>query len=60
MEESNFTSTQIENWKKFEKVRSRGKYNMLMPQARTSTGLDKDDYLFVIENFDALKKQALK
>lgn len=50
-----FTVKQINNFKSYEIVRKSGAYNMFSPQARLSTGLTKDEYLFVMENYSDLK-----
>ena len=36
-------------------VRKSGVYNMFSSQARLATCLDKDEYIFVMENYSALK-----
>jgi hypothetical protein len=51
-----FTDQQLNDWKTYEHIRSSGQYNMLDPRARQLTGMSRDDYLFVIENYSALKK----
>ena len=51
-----FIEEHLENWRAYEKVRSEGKLKMWAPQAERATGLSKDDYMFVIKNFHALKK----
>ena len=53
-----FTPQQIAHWKAFERVRKSGKYNMFDPKARAATGLERDDFLFVMKNFEALAKLA--
>lgn len=53
-----FTPQQLENWRAYESVRDEGNWNMWAPQARQATGLDKAEYLFVMQNFSALKKAA--
>jgi len=58
MKTQTFTPQQISDWKKFEKVRKSGKYNMLFPQARAATGLNDKQYLFVMENFAELEEAA--
>tara|TARA_R110000868_G_scaffold221658_1_gene473379 strand:- start:360 stop:545 length:186 start_codon:yes stop_codon:yes gene_type:complete len=51
-----FTDKQLSDFKAYEQVRSSGKYNMLTAQARYSTGLERDEYNFVITNFAELKQ----
>ncbi len=53
-----YTETQIDNWKKYEKVRARGKYNMFDSAARHATGLSRSDYLFVMDNFSGLREAS--
>ena len=53
-----FTDRQINNWRKYEKVRKAGRYNMFTPQAMNAVGLDRDDYIFVMENFTELQTAA--
>jgi hypothetical protein len=55
-----YTDQQIQNWKRFEKVRQSGKFNMFSSDARAKAELFKDDHLFIIKNYDGLKKQALE
>lgn len=56
----NFTEQDIKAFKAYEKVRAGGRYNMFDPNARRLTGLSQNDYTFVMVNFDALKKAAMK
>lgn len=53
-----FTPQHIADFKKYLKVQKSAKYNMLDSRARTATGLDRDDYLFVIQNYEELSKLA--
>lgn len=57
-----FTEQQINNWKKFERVRKSGRFNMIMEaaSAMARAGLHSSEYFFVMENFDALEKAAIK
>jgi hypothetical protein len=48
--------SQINNWKRFEQVRASGEYNMFDPKARALTGLNKEDYVFVMKNYSELEK----
>jgi len=58
METTNFTAEQLENWVAYEAVRKGGRWNMFDPNARAATGLDRDEYTFVMRNFSALKAAA--
>lgn len=54
MTENTFTETQLNNFKKYVKVQKAGRYNMFSSMAQQATGLSKEDYLFVIENYTEL------
>lgn len=56
MKKAKFTDQQIEDWKRYEKVRKSGKWNMLSPQARAETRLSNERCLFVIDHFYELKQ----
>lgn len=53
-----FTKEQIMQFNNFEEVRSEGNFNMFSRDAQEATGLDKDDFRFVMKNYPALKKAA--
>jgi hypothetical protein len=53
-----YTNKQINNYKSYEIIRRSGAYNMFSPQARLSTGLTKEEYLFVMDNYSELKEAA--
>jgi hypothetical protein len=55
MKKRQFTEGQIMNWVLYELIRSGSVYNMLDPRAIKMSGLSKEDYMFVINNYDALK-----
>lgn len=55
-----FTPEQITHWKRYEKVRRSGRWNMFDPRARQATGLSDEEYSFVLENFSELKEAAEK
>ncbi len=48
------TTISKQQWNCYRKVQMSGKYNMLDPRAVISTGLAKEVYLFIIENYDDL------
>ena len=50
-----FTNQQLSDWKRYEKVRKRGKWNMFFPEARAATGMSSERYSFVMQNFSELK-----
>ena len=55
-----FTNQQLQNFKKYFGVQMGGRYNMFDPRARAATGMDKDEYIFVMENYSALKEASEK
>ena len=50
-----FTIAQQIDFKKYERVRAGGRFNMFDPRARAATGLDRDRYTFVMKNYCELK-----
>lgn len=55
MNTTTFTPEQIDDWRRYERVRQGGRYNMYDPRARGATGLDGDEYRFVMKNYSELK-----
>lgn len=55
---SQFTRKQISNWRKYEKVRASGRWNMWDIAAMEATGMNRREYLFVLRNYDALKEEV--
>ncbi len=53
-----FTDTQIANFRRYEKIRLRGGYNMLSVAAARATKLANKDYMFVLKNYRALSEAA--
>lgn len=53
-----FTPEQWADYRAYEAVRTRGKYNMFSPQAMRATGLTNEEYRFVMANYAALKVEA--
>ena len=53
-----FTERQLKHFKSYEMVRESGIYNMFSPQARIASCLSKEDYIFVMNNYEELQKQA--
>lgn len=53
-----FTEQQLKNFRLYVSVQTGRRFNMMDPRARQATGLSRDDYLFVIENYDALEAAA--
>jgi hypothetical protein len=54
----NYTKNQINDYRAYEKVRKSGSYNMFSPLARTAAMLTKEEHLFVMENYSALKEAS--
>ena len=55
-----FTFIEINNWRAYEHVLSRGRWNMFDPQARIATGLTNEEYSFTMKNYDKLAEAALE
>ena len=55
-----FTNEQIRDWRRYEKVRSSGRWNMFDPAARAATGLSQERYLFALKNYSELKTATEK
>ncbi len=55
-----YTDQQIKNYIAYERVRKSGRFNMIMQggQAAQAAGLDREDYLFVMEHYEALMAAA--
>lgn len=51
-----FTQKQLNDFRAYREVQESGKYNMLDPRARQLAGLDREDFLFVLSNYSALKQ----
>ena len=52
-----FTAKQLQDFKAYRKVQMGGKWNMFAAQARRATGLSESDYIFVLKNYIALRKE---
>jgi len=55
-----FTQEDIDDWKRYEKVRRKGKWNMFDPGAQRATGLTSERYMFCLKNYTDLKERAGK
>jgi hypothetical protein len=53
-----FLPEHITNFKLYRDVQKSNRWNMLSPNAQRATGLERDDYLFVMEHYDELAKLA--
>ena len=47
-------------WEAYRIIQKMGFYNMLSPEAVRDSGLDKDTYLFIMENYDELNDEFEK
>lgn len=52
-----FNKFQMECFKAYEGVRASGEFNMFDRRAQYAAGLEKEDFLFVMKNYAALKAQ---
>ena len=55
-----FTFIQLNNWRAYERVHRGGRWNMFDPQAQAATKLTSEDYVFVMNNFEALREAVQK
>ena len=55
-----FTQQQINNWKDYERIRQRGRYNMFDPRARRLSTMSVGEWGFCMDHYEALKAQAEK
>lgn len=55
---NSFTSDQIDNFTAYHKVQMSGRYNMFDNRARLATGMTKEEYMFVMSNYEELAKAA--
>lgn len=49
-----FTKLQLDQWKVYEHVRRSSKFNMFTKEARRATGLNEEDYMFIIDHYSEL------
>jgi hypothetical protein len=48
----------INDWRRYERVRLGGAYNMFDPRAREATGLTQDRYVFILKHYSEIKLAA--
>lgn len=53
-----FTEIQIAAWRRYESVRQRGFCNMFDPAVQSLARLDRDEHMFCMRNYAALKEAA--
>lgn len=52
------TEQEIKNFYAYRQVQRSGAYNMWSRQAREEAGLDRDEHLFIIQNYEWLNSYA--
>jgi hypothetical protein len=55
-----FTEKQLEDFKAYRKVQKDGRWNMFDLDAQLATGLERDEYTFVMKNYSKLKAEVDK
>ena len=53
-----FTEREIKNFRRYEKIRSSGLYNMMSTDARIACGLNQTDYINTQLNYSELKEAS--
>ena len=53
-----FTDKQLQDFKAYRRVQKSGAYNMFDPRARAMAGVGRDEWVFCMEHYDELLKQA--
>lgn len=53
-----FSNYQITNWRRYERVRASGKWNIWDERAMIESGLERADYIFCLKNYQRLKLQS--
>ena len=59
MNTKDFTFVQILNYQNYERIRESGEFNMFDPRAQIATGLNTKEYIFVMNNYSALREQYI-
>ena len=54
------TTQQLDHWRSYERVRQKGRYNMLDQNARLLTGLTAEEYSYCMTHYTALKAQITR
>jgi len=52
-----YSENDIRDWKRYERVRLGGMYNMFDPRAIESTGLTTERYRFILQNYSEISEQ---
>jgi len=57
MDINRYSDRDIVDWRTYERVRLTGYYNMFDPRAREMTGLSRERYIFILENYSGIQDQ---
>lgn len=57
MDINRYSDRDIVDWRTYERVRLTGYYNMFDPRAREMTGLTRERYIFILENYSGIQDQ---
>ncbi len=52
-----FSDRDIVDWRSYERVRLTGRFNMFDPNAREMTGMTKERYIFILEQYSNIQDQ---
>ena len=52
-----FSDRDIVDWRSYERVRLTGRFNMFDPHAREMTGMTKERYIFILEQYSNIQDQ---
>lgn len=58
MSNTQFTTTQLNNWWDYEAIRLSGHYNMFDRRARDHVDMSEEEWIFCMKNYIALKAAA--
>ena len=57
MDINRYSDRDIVDWRTYERVRLTGHYNMFDPRVREMTGLTRERYIFILENYSGIQDQ---
>tara|TARA_R110000796_G_scaffold58543_2_gene135226 strand:- start:129 stop:344 length:216 start_codon:yes stop_codon:yes gene_type:complete len=57
MDITRYSERDIIDWRGYERVRLAGHYNMFDPRAREMTGMTRERYIFILENYSGIQDQ---
>ena len=52
-----FSDRDIVDWRSYERVRLTGRFNMFDPRAREMTGMTRERYIFILEQYSNIQDQ---